>query len=62
MDFSELSDDLRKERDAIDTAIRRLECLVYDRPRAPGRPPLLRVTVRSNGTNPARQQPKNGQG
>jgi len=53
MDFSEVLAELRKERDAIDGAIRSLERLVRDRPRGPGHPPLVRVNGHSNGTNHA---------
>ena len=62
MDLGKLLDELRKERDAIDAAIRSLERLVHDRPRGPGRPHIFPSNGHSNGTNYAPQQSENGEG
>jgi hypothetical protein len=59
MDFGELLDELRKERDAIDVAIHSLERLVRDRLHGPGRPPLMHLNGHSNGTNHAAPLPLN---
>jgi hypothetical protein len=54
MDFGKVLDELRKERDAIDRAIRSLERLENSRPRGPGRPRMFPSSGNGNGTKDAR--------
>jgi hypothetical protein len=54
MDFGRVLDELRKERDALDQAIRSLERLENSRPRGPGRPRIFPSNGHSNGTKHAR--------
>ena len=61
MDLGDILADLRREREAIDAAIRSLERLVDNRPRGPGRPASL-PSNHSNGRNGASQEPGIGQG
>jgi len=52
MDISQFLVELRKERDAIDIAIKDLEVLAQNRPRGPGRPRIFRANGHRNGMHP----------
>jgi len=60
MDFTEVLAELRRERDALDAAIRCRERLPQDRLRGRGRPFLLRVNGPCDSTNQIAHRLVNG--
>jgi len=62
MDVNAILAELRKERDALDEAIRSLEGLASAHTRGPGRPRSFPPNGHNNGTKHAPQQAGNGEG
>jgi hypothetical protein len=61
VDVNGILAELRKERDAIDEAIRSLERLENERTRGPGRPRIFPSNGHGNGTKHAARQRWNGE-
>ncbi len=61
MNLDELLDELHRELDAINTAIKSLEALARDRRPSPGRPRIFPASGYGNGANHAPQQQLNGE-